>query len=85
LLLAYDLVRVTEGDQRKLACRKWYGMFKPMVMPFGTTNTPADVEGYINDTFWKSLNDCAYANQNTILIYSNSKQEHVAPVELITQ
>lgn len=56
-----------------------------MVMPFGTTNTPADVEGYINNTFWKSLNDFAYADQNTILIYSNSKQEHVAPVELITQ
>lgn len=82
---AYNLLWVTEGDKQKLACCKWYGIFEPTVMAFGTTNTPADFEGYIKNTIWKSLNDFVYAELDAILIDSNSKQEHVAHVKLITQ
>jgi len=47
---AYNLVRVKEGDEHKLAFRTRYELFKPLVMQFGTTNAPADFQGYINDT-----------------------------------
>jgi hypothetical protein len=47
---AYNLVRVKEGDEHKLAFRTRYGLFEPLVMQFGTTNAPADLQGYINYT-----------------------------------
>jgi len=39
---AYNLFRVKEGDEPKLAFRTRYGLFEPMAMQFGTTNAPAD-------------------------------------------
>jgi hypothetical protein len=52
---AYNLVRVKEGDEHKLAFCTRYGLFEPLVMPFRTTNPPADFQGYINDTIREAL------------------------------
>jgi len=38
---AYNLLRVKEGDEHKLAFQTRYGLFEPRVMQFGTTNAPA--------------------------------------------
>jgi len=46
---AYNLLRVKEGDEYKLAIRTRYGLFEPTVMQFGTRNAPADFQGYINN------------------------------------
>jgi len=58
---AYTLLRVKEGDEHKLAFRPWYGLFEPRVMQFGTTNAPADFQGYINDAIREALDDFASA------------------------
>jgi hypothetical protein len=81
----YNLVQVKEGDEHKLAFRTRYGLFEPLVMQFGTTNSQADFQEYINDTIQKALDCFASAYLNDILIYSNSIEEHEEHVKWIME
>jgi hypothetical protein len=82
---AYNLVRVKEGDEHKLAFHTRYGLFEPLVMQFGTTNAPADFQGYINNTIQEALDRFASAYLDDILIYSNSVEEHEEHVQWIME
>jgi hypothetical protein len=74
---------VKEGDEHKLAFRTRYGLFEPLVIQFGTTNAPADVQGYINDTIRDALDRFASAYLDDIHIFSNSVEEHEEHVKSI--
>jgi len=76
---------VKEGDEHKLAFRTRYGLFKPLVMQFGTTNAPADFQSYINDTIREAVDSFASAYLDDILIYSNSIEEHEEHVKWIME
>jgi len=82
---AYNLLRVTEWDDDKLAFRTWYGLFKPTVMQFGTMNAAAVFQWYINNTIWEALDELASAYLDDLLIYSNSEEEHVEHVIWVMQ
>jgi len=82
---AYNLLRVREGDEHKLAFRTRYGLYEPTVMQFGTTNAPADFQGYINNAIREVLDDFASAYLDDVLIYSDSEEEHVGHVKWIMQ
>ena len=82
---ANHLLQVEEGDEPKLAVRTRYGLFEPTVMQFGTTNAPADFQGYINDAIREALDDCASAYLDDILIYNDSEEEYVSHVKWIIQ
>src|SRR5258705_224351 len=82
---AYNLLRVKEGDEHKLAFRTRYGLYEPTVMQFGTTNAPADFQGYINNVIREALDDFASAYLDNVLIYSDSEEEHVGHVKWIMQ
>jgi len=82
---AYNLLRVKEGDEHKLAFRTRYGLYEPTVMQFGTTNAPADFQGYINNAIREALDDFASAYLDDGLIYSDSEEEHVGHVKWIMQ
>jgi len=69
---AYNMVWVKEGDEHKLAFHTRYRLFEPFVIQFGTTNAPADFQGYINNTIREALDRFASAYLDDILIYSNS-------------
>jgi len=73
---AYNVVRVNEWDEHKLALRTKYGLFEPLVLPCGMTHAPADFQGYINNTIREVIDDLASAYFDDILIYSNSVEEH---------
>jgi hypothetical protein len=45
----YNLVRMAEGEEWKIAFRTRYGLFESLVMPFGLTNAPASFQHFIND------------------------------------
>jgi hypothetical protein len=73
------------GDEDQLAFRTWYGLFEPAVMQFGTTNAPADFQGYINNAIGEALHDFATAYLDDVLIYRNAKEEHVGNLKWIIQ
>jgi hypothetical protein len=54
-------------------------------MQFGTTNAPADFEGYINNAIREALDEFASAYLDEVLIYSDSEDEHVGHVKWIMQ
>jgi len=82
---AYNLIRVKEGEEHKLAFRTRYGLYEPNVMQFGTTNAPADFQGYINTAIREALDDFASAYLDDVLIYSDFTEEHVGHVNWIMQ
>jgi len=82
---AYNLLRVKEGDEHKLDLCMRYGLYEPTAMQFGTTNAPADFQGYINSAIREALDDFASAYLDDILIYSDPDKEHVRHVKWIMQ
>ena len=44
----YNNVRIKEGDKEKAAFKTCYGLFKPRVMFFGLTNSPATFQMMMN-------------------------------------
>jgi len=54
-------------------------------MQFGTTNAPADFQRYINNAISEALDDVTSAYLDDVLIYSDSKEEHVGHVKWIMQ
>jgi hypothetical protein len=82
---AYNFLQVKEADEHKLAFRTRYGLYEPTVMQFGTTNAPADVQGYKLNAIRESLDDFASAYLDGILIYINSEGDHVGHVKSIMQ
>ena len=59
----YNNVRIKEGDEWKAAFRTNRGLFEPLVMFFGLTNSPATFQTMMNDLF-KELID-----QGVVVIY----------------
>ena len=54
-------------------------------MQFGTTNAPADFQGYINNAIREDLDEFASAYLDDVLIYSDSEETHVGYVKWIMQ
>ncbi len=48
----YNNVHICEGDEPKAAFKTCYGLFKPMVMYFGLTNSPATFQMMMNFIYW---------------------------------
>jgi hypothetical protein len=77
---AYHRIRIQEGDEWKTAFRTRYGHFEYMVMPFGLTNAPATFQAYINEALMGLLDITTVAYMDDIVIFSNSREEHVKHV-----
>ena len=82
---AYNLVRIRPGDEWKTAFRCRYGHYEYLVMPFGLTNAPAVFQNLINDVLREYLDQFVIAYLDDILIFSNTKEQHISHVELVLQ
>ncbi|MBW0554452.1 hypothetical protein O181_094167 [Austropuccinia psidii MF-1] len=80
---AYNLLRIKEGDEHLTAFRTEYGSFDYLVMLFGLTNAPASSQNLVNDTFQDLLHVYVVVCLDEIIVFSKSKEEHVAHVSTV--
>jgi hypothetical protein len=73
----YNNVRIHEGDEWKAAFRTNRGLFEPLVMYFGLTNSPATFQTMMNEIFQDLITEGVISVYlNNILIFTNSLEEH---------
>src|SRR5713101_1184491 len=80
----YNNVRIKGGDEWKAAFKTNRGMFKPRVMFFGLTNSPATFQAMMNEVF-KDLIDTGkvFIYMDNILITTATMEEHCRLVNLV--
>ncbi len=81
----YYQIRITKGDEEKIACRTRYGSYEFLVMPFGLTNALATFCTFMNDIFREWLDDFVVVYIDDILIYSGSLEEHAEHLRKVFQ
>ena len=78
----YNNVRIKEGDEWKAAFTTYIGAYKPIVMYFGLTNSPATFQTMMNDLFQDLINQ-RYTTTfiEDILVATDTEEEHDKLVE----
>ena len=73
----YNNVQIKEGDKWKAAFQTNRGLFKPLVMIFGLTNSPATFQTMMNNIF-NDLIDEGYmaVYMDDILVYTHMIEHH---------
>jgi Reverse transcriptase (RNA-dependent DNA polymerase) len=82
----YNNIRIREGDEWKAAFRTNRGLFEPLVMYFGLTNSPATFQTIMNDIFHDLILQgavCIYLDD--ILIFTKTLEEHRRVSRLVMQ
>jgi transposase InsO family protein len=80
----YNNVRIQEGDEWKAAFRTNRGLFEPLVMFFGLTNSPATFQTMMNEIFQDLIAQgvvCVYLDD--ILIFTRTLEEHRRVTRLV--
>jgi len=75
-----------EGDEWKAAFRTSRGLFKPLVMFFGLTNSPSTFQTMMNEIFQDLIMEgvvCVYLND--ILIYTKTMEGHCHITHLVLE
>jgi hypothetical protein len=73
----YNNVRIREGNEWKAAFRTDRGLFEPLVMYFGLTNSPATFQTMMNEIFQDLITEGVVSVYlDDILILTNSLKEH---------
>ena len=82
----YNNVRIKEGDEWKAAFSTNQGLFEPLVMFFGLTNSPATFQALMNSIFSDLIAKGKVAVYlDNILIFTVTLEEHHAVVNEVLQ
>jgi hypothetical protein len=82
----YNNVHIKEGDEWKAAFRTNWGLFEPLVMFFGLTNSPATFQIMMNEIFQDLISEgvvCVYLDD--ILIFTETMEEHDWVMHLVLE
>ena len=80
----YNNVRMKKGDEWKAAFRTNRGLFEPLVMFFGLTNSPATFQTMMNDLFKDLIDEgCVIIYMDDILIFTETLEEHMKIVKRV--
>jgi transposase InsO family protein len=74
---AFNLLRVTPGQEYLTAFRTPWGLFEYMVMPFGLANAPATFQRFIQHVLREFIDVCCFVYIDDILIFSKTKEDHI--------
>lgn len=83
IIAAFNEIRMKEGDEEKTDFLTRWGLFEYVVMPFGLCNAPGTFQSFINATLREYLDDFATAYLDDILIYSDTREEHIEHVNKV--
>jgi hypothetical protein len=73
----YNNIRIKEGDEWKAAFRTNRGLFEPLVMFFGLTNSPATFQTMMNDIFRKEITEgWVVIYMDDIVVHSKNSHKH---------
>jgi hypothetical protein len=73
----YNNVRIKDGDQWKAAFKTNRGLFEPMVMFFGMSNSPATFQALMDEIFQDMIDEgWMVIYMDDILIFSRNEEEH---------
>ena len=73
----YNNVHIKEGDEWKAAFTTYVGLFEPVVMFFGMTNSLATFQGMINEIIRDLINEGKVAVfVDDVLVGTDSEEEH---------
>jgi hypothetical protein len=73
----FNNVRMKEGDEWKAAFRTNRGLFEPLVMFFGLTNSPATFQTMMNDIFQELVAEgVVVVYMDDILIFTETIEQH---------
>ncbi|KAF8660114.1 hypothetical protein AX14_007459 [Amanita brunnescens Koide BX004] len=82
----YNNIRIKDGDEYKAAFRTNRGLFEPLVMFFGLTNSPATFQTMMNDIFREEIaQGWVVIYMDDILVFSHDKDLHQKQVKIILQ
>ena len=82
----YNNIRIKEGDEWKAAFRTNRGLFKPLVMFFGLTNSPTTFQTMMNDVFREEIAEgWVVIYMDNILVFSKDERDHGKHVRRILQ
>jgi len=82
----FNNVRIKPGDEWKAAFRTNRGLFKPLVMFFGMTNSPVTFQTMMNDIFRNLIAEgIVVVYLDNILIFTKTEEEHVQAVRQMLQ
>ena len=85
VISAFNKLRIKQGDEWKAAFTCRYGLFEPVVLPFGLCNGPASFQAYINHALRGLLDNYCTAYMDDILIFSESLENHREHVKIVLQ
>jgi hypothetical protein len=82
----YNNIRIKDGDTWKAAFQTNRGLFEPLVMFFGLTNSPATFQTMMNDIFREEIAEgWVVIYMDDILVFSKDKNEHQEQVKRILE
>ena len=82
----FNNVRIKPGDEWKVVFWTNWGLFKPLVMFFGMTNSPATFQTMMNDIFWNLIVEgIVVVYLDNILIFTKTEEEHAQVVRQVLQ
>jgi hypothetical protein len=80
----YNNVCIREGDEWKAAFRMNRGLFEPLVMYFGLTNSPATFQTIMNEIFQDLITEGVVSVYlDNILIFTDLFEEHCRITRLV--
>jgi len=78
----YNNMRIKEGKEWKVAFATYVGLFEPVVMFFGMTNSPATFQAMMNEILRDLINEGkVVAFVNDVLVGTAIEEEHDEIVE----
>jgi hypothetical protein len=82
----YNNIHIKDGDTWKAVFRTNRGLFEPLVMFFGLTNSPATFQTMMNNIFREEIAEgWVVIYMDDILVFSKDKNEHQEQVKRILE